>query len=647
MFSFSYLFWHIIGNEEIDIGEKEVYFLKCSNVKLSIADRIVVNLKNHGRRLQKKIKNLKGGKCRQNVFDKWKTGELCYQLKILYSELESSSMLNLINQLQNDNIESNNLVEAERNSHLEKELNYNALLTRSEEKVNCYKEKFRNLCRDDGKRGPTKSKSYGDLSRSQQFRIKKDIEKKCKEKLLFMEHFNFKATTLDIFNESKNTMEAIKLLDEEITPMPTIENLDDVNMVLLVKDKFNISDAAFKELSQLCSGMPTFHGIAQKINELNDGVHVFDTPDGSGVQVSFKQTLMISMKPLESSQPDLEELHIKFTGDGTFVGKRLHVVNFGYTILNEKRKAMSDRGNYSLAIVKIKEDYESIRDALSDLVTEMKSMVSVDFNGRQIPIIYYLGGDWKFLACVCGIGAANSDFACIWCTCPKSKRGDLSKWSMFDMALGGRTVDLITKWSGRKLFSCKHPPLFDFIPMDRVVIDTLHLFLRISDVLIDELIQELRAGDCIVKQHTFSKFDLSKYQYMAKYQQFLTSLGIVFSFGIDINTRKLEYRSLTGPEKHKLFQNIDISHLLPSDYRFVEDVQKLWHDFYALYCRICTDYINDGEISQLQEDILAWLKLFLDCYATKDVTPYIHAFANHVCEFLYQYHNISNYQDVF
>ena len=61
---------------------------------------------------------------------------------------------------------------------------------------------------------------------------------------------------------------------------------------------------------------------------------------------------------------------------------------------------------------------------------------------------------------------------------------------MFDMALGGRTVDLISKWSGRKLFSCKHPTLFDFIPLDRVVIDTLHLFLRISDVLIDELIQE-------------------------------------------------------------------------------------------------------------------------------------------------------------
>ena len=43
----------------------------------------------------------------------------------------------------------------------------------------------------------------------------------------------------------------------------------------------------------------------------------------------------------------------------------------------------------------------------------------------------------------------------------------------------------------------------------------------------------------------------------------------------------------------------------------------------------------------MQEDILSWLKLFLGCYSTKDVTPYIHAFVNHVCEFLYKYHNIS------
>ena len=147
-------------------------------------------------------------------------------------------------------------------------MNSNALLTRSEGKVNYYKEKVRNLCQDDGK--PTKSISYEDSSRSQQFRVKKVLRGSVKNICCSW------SISIDAFNESKNTMETIKILDEEISPMPTKENLDDVHMVLLVKDKFNISDAAFKELSQLCSGMPTFHGIAQKINELNDGVHALN-----------------------------------------------------------------------------------------------------------------------------------------------------------------------------------------------------------------------------------------------------------------------------------------------------------------------------------------------------------------------------------
>ena len=113
---------------------------------------------------------------------------------------------------------------------------------------------------------------------------------------------------------------------------------------------------------------------------MNEGVHVFDTPGGTGVQVSFKE-------PLESNHPDLESLNIKFTG------KCLHIVKFGYTILNEKRKAMADKGNYSLAIIKIKEDYDNIREASTDIVVDMKYLNSIDFNGRQVNIQYHLGGD--------------------------------------------------------------------------------------------------------------------------------------------------------------------------------------------------------------------------------------------------------------
>ena len=49
---------------------------------------------------------------------------------------------------------------------------------------------------------------------------------------------------------------------------------------------------------------------------------------------------------------------LKVSGDGTWIGKRLHVVNIAYTIVNECRKAMTDNGNYILAIIKIKKDYD-------------------------------------------------------------------------------------------------------------------------------------------------------------------------------------------------------------------------------------------------------------------------------------------------
>ena len=242
------------------------------------------------------------------------------------------------------------------------------------------------------------------------------------EDFWFLEQLNFDATKIEIFNEKKCALETINLVGENNINLPelTNENVDNVNMqLLLVKDKFNILFAVFKELSQLCVGMPTFYKIkiSKSIKELNEGVHVFDTPGGTSVQVSIKESLMLNIEPLESNQPDLESLNIKFT-DGTWVGKRLHIVNFGYTILNEKRKAMADKGNYSSAIIKIKEDYDNIREALTDIVADMKSLNSIVFDGRQVNIQYHLGGDWKSLACVCGIGAANSNFGCIWCTSP-------------------------------------------------------------------------------------------------------------------------------------------------------------------------------------------------------------------------------------
>ena len=159
---------------------------------------------------------------------------------------------------------------------------------------------------------------------------------------------------------------------------------------------------------------------------------------------------------------------------------------------------MGEKGNYVLAVIKTTETYDNLRESLANLRMEMSNLKEISANNCTYKVEYFLGGDWKFLALVCGLGRAN---ACVWCKCPRQQRWDTSKkWSISDPTFGARTIDEIGKFSIGKKFNCKARPLFDFIPMDHVIIDTLHLFLRISDVLIDLLIRELRRGDAIEKK---------------------------------------------------------------------------------------------------------------------------------------------------
>ena len=88
---------------------------------------------------------------------------------------------------------------------------------------------------------------------------------------------------------------------------------------------------------------------------------------------------------------------------------------------------------------------------------------------------------------------------------PSNERRDTTKqWSVFDVNKGARTVTEIEEYSkkpkARRMGCCKAP----IFKIDYVMIDTLHLYLRISDVLIDLLIQDLRKLDGITATSHFA-----------------------------------------------------------------------------------------------------------------------------------------------
>ena len=84
-------------------------------------------------------------------------------------------------------------------------------------------------------------------------------------------------------------------------------------------------------------------------------------------------------------------------------------------------------GNHIIAIVKAKDDYASVRDSLIELRQEMKNLSEISVNGANYKIEYVIGGDWKFLATVCGIGPAIHNYTWNGATVQNFKGGLLPK----------------------------------------------------------------------------------------------------------------------------------------------------------------------------------------------------------------------------
>lgn len=108
------------------------------------------------------------------------------------------------------------------------------------------------------------------------------------------------------------------------------------------------------------------------------------------------------------------------------------MVNFAFTILEEGEKAYSSAGNHSIGIFKVSEsDYSALYEALQDIIIEANNLKYITINVNKYDIQYFLGGDMKLLALVCGIESATSTYSCIWCKCPKDERHKMElNWSL-------------------------------------------------------------------------------------------------------------------------------------------------------------------------------------------------------------------------
>lgn len=96
---------------------------------------------------------------------------------------------------------------------------------------------------------------------------------------------------------------------------------------------------------------------------------------------------------------------------------------------------------------------------------------------------------------------------------------------------------------------------------------------------------------------------------MTACETYLKNVGISFQWHIGKDSKKLEYRDLTGPEKPKLSKNIKNSSLLNNE-TMGNQVQNLWAGFMDIIENLKLDFHCDTEIMQLKTKIKAGSKLF-------------------------------------
>lgn len=276
---------------------------------------------------------------------------------------------------------------------------------------------------------------------------KKKFQKNVEDCFFILEGQGFAPDNITVTDTYGNIIDASRNVSSKQPSSDTVQ----VESMLLVKDKFKISDLAYKKLASN-SSLPCLKKLKAYSQELNV---TYD--------IKFFQTCIRVYEPLQSKLPRVirnvlnsskgpclagkTSIGIRISGDGTWVGKRLHIVNFTFSIVNKNFCS----GTHLLAILKVHEKYKHLVDVLKPITDEMKTFTQLSFNGNACSLKYLLAGDMKFLNMAMGIGARSSKYSCLWCTCSVAERGDLSRvWSMTDVSKGARTTETIKQWSKGK-----------------------------------------------------------------------------------------------------------------------------------------------------------------------------------------------------
>jgi len=274
----------------------------------------------------------------------------------------------------------------------------------------------------------------------------------------------------------------------------------------------------------------------------------------------------------------------------------------------------------------------------------------IDINGVVYKIVFHAGGDLKWLANCYGINAANSAYPCLWCT-----------WKMKDILKDPEDIEVThnINRSHKEALTCLrkknvdtkkgyvNEALFPFIPYDKMVVDMLHLTLRVTDKLFEELllrIEELDNLDELKKNGTA----------LNNLRTFIeTECKVTCPFYVKEKDQdsKVKLRKINQNERIKILDELSnrtknrtlASIFTEKQHREDKVILRLSRVFYEFseIMKIVKKTRQDINLDELKLKLKSWLKDFIKVRGK--ITPYIHILCFHLPAFIENFRNINLY----
>jgi hypothetical protein len=309
------------------------------------------------------------------------------------------------------------------------------------------------------------------------------------------------------------------------------------------------------------------------------------------------------------------------------------------------------------------------------ILKELKQLQldGIKIGEQQLGIQFKLGGDLFFIAHMMGINNANSKHPCPWCSFNAKKTIEINKeWPISRSHEESKKKLLIPPTKKKKkndasvtdtqTLGYKYEPIIDFISYDNVVVDVLHLLLRVSEKIFVSLIKKINVLEGNIDSADFKNRPILKHFFdvLSNFCKVYKPFTIV---NVPGKEKEIKMRSLNGNETLRIFETLskdgmELSNFFSDESEDNEFVTKfpnfkiedfdnenyVWLHFYQLFSTI-KGYNEKPEIekiNELRKKLKDWLEHFL-ILSPGSIPPYVHIFVYHVPEMIERHLNLNFY----